>query len=108
MIHHVRKTKDLLFQGVFNNLNEEGLKSVIEVHMEALMANIFQDNLSLSQKLHTHASTNVAAPPSNMKGTSSLQVSSNYSSIRSEGQSSVGGLSANERGIANKNNEDNG
>ncbi|XP_047050266.1 uncharacterized protein LOC124655407 [Lolium rigidum] len=84
MIHHVRKTKELLLEGGPINLNEEGIKLVIEVHMEALMANIFQDNLSLSQKLHTHASTNVAGGVSHLKETSSLQVSSNYSSIRSE------------------------
>nr|XP_051189964.1 uncharacterized protein LOC127303252 [Lolium perenne] len=105
MIHHVRKTKELLFEGGRINLNEEGLKSVIEVHMETLMANIFQDNLSLSQKLHTHTSTNVAAPASNMRGTSSLQISSNYSSIRSDGHSSVGGVSAKEIGAPRKNKE---
>ncbi|XP_047085102.1 uncharacterized protein LOC124696413 [Lolium rigidum] len=67
--------------------------------------NISDIETSLSQKLHTHASTNVAGGESHLKETSSLQVSSNYSSIRSDGQSSVGGLAGNDMGVQEKNKE---
>lgn len=94
MIHHVRKTKKLLVQGVCFNSYQDGLQSIIEVHMEALMANIFQDNLSLSQKLHTASSGTTATTTSGQKRTSSFQLSSHENSITSEGQSSVRGVSS--------------
>jgi hypothetical protein len=41
MTQHVRKTKEVLLEGGSINCSGDGFKSIIEVHMEALMAKIF-------------------------------------------------------------------
>jgi hypothetical protein len=56
MTQHVRKIKEVLLEGGTFNYSGDGFKSIIEVHMEALMAKIFQDNLTMAQRLHQHAS----------------------------------------------------
>lgn len=107
MTYHVRRTKDVLFQGGCYSNNQEGFKTMIEVHMEALMAKIFQDNLCLAQRLHSNA-PNLSTPCNIVfKGSSYMNVSSDYYSNRSEGQSPVGAHSCNESGGSRKTNSGN-
>jgi hypothetical protein len=59
MTQHVRKTKEVLLEGGPFNSSGDGFKTIIEVHMEALMAKIFQDNLTMAHRLHQHASAHI-------------------------------------------------
>jgi hypothetical protein len=86
MTQHVRKTKEVLLEGGLFNFSGDGYKSIIEVHMEALMAKIFQDNLSMAQRLHQHATAKNTHRERNEKHNASLEESSNRRRTFSEGK----------------------
>jgi hypothetical protein len=85
MTQHVRKTKEVLLEGGSINCSGDGFKSINEVHMEALMAKIFQDNLAMAQWLHKHAFVNSTPCEKSSMRSTSLNLSSDRYKTLSEG-----------------------